>query len=367
MTTAILGLAAAGRTTVFNALTRSAAPTGSYGASKGLNVGVGDRPDTQLDTLERVFSARNKVRANLELWDTPTDYSTDDVFPRETVNSLQRTKCLLLVVRAFDDPSVPHPNGEVAWQRDLETLLFDIVFADIELIHNRIERISVGMKALKSGDRATATRNIETLEQMRSKLEDGVALRSIELSEAESRAISGTFTLSSLPVVVAVNIGERDMGIASTELERESRTHISESLIDDDTRFVPVCAQLEEELRQMDEDESHAIRRELYGARNASDDLMSECLNALRMETFYTASEKEVRAWHFSAGSTASQAAGIVHSDMERGFIRAEVVSFDAFAKCGSMKEARKSGALRQEGRDYIFKDGDIANFLFSV
>ena len=368
MITAIVGYASAGKTTVFNALTRSAAATGTYGASKGLNIGFGAKPDSRLDYLDTAFKARNKVLAEMEFWDMPTDYSNSDVFTRETVNSLQRVDCLLLVARAFDDPSVPHPSGSTSWTRDLENLLFDVTFADIELVHRRIERIGDGMKAMKSADRETAHRNIDALKRVQARLESGEPLRSSKLTDAENRALSGAFTLSSLPIVVAVNIAEEELGLTTSDsLESQIRESVDESALSVRTRIVSICGSVEEELRQLPADESDSMRNELYGGADASEELMSECLKALKLETFYTASEKEVRAWHFPTDSSASTAAGIIHSDMERGFIRAEVVAFNAFSQCGSMVAAKRAGSLRQEGRDYTLQDGDIAHFLFSV
>ena len=367
MSIAIVGFASAGKTTVFNALTLSTAQTGSYGASKGINIGVGAQPDARLDYLESAFSARSKVYANMEFWDMPTDYASNEVFTRGSVNDLQKAKCLLVTVRAFDDPAVPHPAGSVSWVRDLEQLLFDIVFADIELINRRVERIRDGMKALKSSERETANRNIEALDLLQSKLEDGTALRSTPTSEVKARALAGMFTLSSLPLVIAVNISEQDLGNVADEIRAQASESISDSLLGDRAEVVPICAPLEEELRHMSIEESRPIREELYDGQNGSAVLMDSCLDALQFETFYTTSEKEVRAWHFAKGSTASEAAGAVHSDMERGFIRAEVVAYNDFQRCGSMEEAKRSGVLRQEGRDYLFRDGDISHFLFSV
>lgn len=368
MTTAILGYASSGKTTVFNALTRSDAATGGYGASKSVNIGIGSKPDARLDLLETKFSARRKVRADMEFWDLPTDYSATEVFARETVNDLQRAKCILLVVRAFDDPAVPHPAGSVDWLRDLQQLHFDLVFADIELVARRMERIELGIKALKATDRDAAVRNIEALRQVQIRLEDGVPLGALDLSDAESRALSGVFTLSTLPIVVAVNIAESEIGSTTTQSVTEAAmSALGESAAGSEIAFVAICGTVEEELRQMDDTEARDMRESLYGGVDASEELMTACLAAQNVDTFYTASDKEVRAWHFPRGATASASAGVVHSDMERGFIRAEVVGFDAFAECGSMESAKKAGTLRQEGRDYIFQDGDIAHFLFSV
>ena len=368
MTTAIIGLASAGKTTIFNALTRSTAQTGNYGAVKSLNIGTGAKPDPRLDYLEDVFSARSKVRADMEYWDMPTDYAASDILTRQTVNSLQRAKCLLIVVRAFGDPAVPHPDGTISWTRDLERILYEILFADVDLVNLRIERINDGLKAMKSAERDAAKRNIEALQLLLAELECGTSIRSSNDPDAVSRALSGSFAISSMPLVVAVNIAESDFGVTSAEDVRlQAEDDIERQTLGPGTVIIPICGTVEEELRLMPDEESDAMRTELYGGLNASQELMDSCLDALSLETFYTASDKEVRAWHFPATYSASKSAGIVHSDMERGFIRAEIVAFDDFEQCGTMNNAKKSGVLRQEGRDYRFKDGDIANFLFSV
>ena len=367
MSTAIIGLAAAGKTTTFNALTRGSVDKGQYGATKSVNIGVGAKPDARLDFLDTAFKARRKVRAEMTFWDMPIDYSTNSVLPRETVNSLQKAKALLVVVRKFEDPATPHADGSVDWLRDLEKLIFEILFADIALIDRRVERLESGMKALKSSERTQAVANVSALKDIQKLLEDGSPIRSIDLDESQSRAITNTFVLSGLPIVVAVNIGEDEIGIDAEDLRSEAIANLGEAVIDSTSRLVPICGSIEEELRGMDEDEAEELRTELGIRHDYSEVLMDASLKCLKTQTFYTASDREVRAWHFPAGAVAPQAAGVVHSDMERGFIRAEVVAYDDFARCGSMLEARKQGMLRQEGRTYVFADGDVANFLFSV
>ena len=367
MSTAIIGLAAAGKTTVFNALTRGSVDKGLFGATKSVNIGIGAKPDTRLDFLNEAFKSRRKVRAEMAFWDMPVDYSSGTMLSRETINSLQKAKALLLVLRKFEDPSTPHPDGSVDWLRDLEKLTFEILFADIELLDRRVERVESGMKALKSSERVQAVTNIKALKEIQTLLEDGSPLRSLSLDEAASRAISGSFVLSELPLVVAVNVGEDDIGIDTDELRSQAINTLGSNIIDDQTAIVPICGSLEEELRSMDDADADELRTDLGIASDDSEVLMDACLKCLNTQTFYTASDREVRAWHFRAGSTAPEAAGIVHSDMERGFIRAEVVAYDDFTRCGSMVEARKQGVLRQEGKNYTFVDGDMANFLFSV
>ena len=367
MSTAIIGIAASGKTTIFNALTRGATGKGQFGAVKSANIGVGAKPDARLDFLDAAFAARRKVRAEMTFWDLPVDYASGDVLTGETITSLQRAKALLVVVRNFDDPAVPHPDGGVDWLRDLEKMLFDIVFADIALLDRRVERISDSMKALKSSERGRAVADIAALQSLQSRLEDGAPIRAIDLDEDQSRAVSNVFAISALPVVVGVNVGEDEIGIDAGELREQAVAALGDAVVDDATAVIPICGRLEEELRGMEEAEAAEFRAELGVERDDSETLMDACLQSLDTQTFYTASDREVRAWHFHAGAHAPEAAGVVHSDMERGFIRAEIVAYDDFVRCGSMPEARKQGKLRQEGRAYVVRDGDMANFLFSV
>ena len=368
MSTAIIGLASAGKTTIFNALTRGTADKGQFGSSKSVNIGVGAKPDVRLDIIGTAFAARRKVRAEMTFWDMPVDYSTGAVLSRETVNSLQKAKALLVVVRKFNDPATPHPNGSIDWIRDIEKMMFDILFADIELLDRRVERIASGMKAMKSSERTQAVTTVAALKEVQKLLEDGSPIRSQELDENQSRALTNTFALSALPVVVALNVGEDDIGADAEDLRSAAVGHLGEAVIDARTQLVPICGTIEEELRSMDDEEAAELRTELGIERDDSELLMDACLKCLNTQTFYTASDREVRAWHFPSGALAPEAAGVVHSDMERGFIRAEVVAYEDFVQCGNnMQEARKQGVLRQEGKNYVFADGDMANFLFSV
>lgn len=367
MSTAIIGLAASGKTTVFNALTRGSADKGQYGAIKSVNIGVGAKPDRRLDFVSTAFEARRKVAAEMTFWDMPVDYSYGSVLSRETINSLQRAKALVVVVRAFDDSSTPHPDGSIDWKRDLEKLAFEILFADIALLDRRVERIETGMKALKSSERGQALSNIEALKKTQVRLEDGTPIRSLDLDEAEAKALAGSFILSALPLVVAVNVGEDEIQIDAAKFYEDAVQTLGVDTVGTETRILPISGSIEEELRNLDDDEAGELRGALGMERDDSEALMDACLDCLNTQTFYTATEREARAWHFRKGSVAPEAAGIVHSDMERGFIRAEVIGYDDFVRCGSMVEARKQGVLRQEGRNYIFQDGDLANFLFSV
>ncbi len=367
MSTAIIGLASSGKTTVFNALTRGRSPKGSYGAAKSMNIGIGVKPDARLEHLNQVIKPRRKVNAEMTFWDIPSDYASGTLFNGETINSLQNARSLLAVVRAFEDPAVPHLDGSIDWARDLEKIAFEILFADIALIDRRIERVAQSMKALKSSERVDADHRIEVLKRIQSDLESGIALRSKQLDAAESRVLSGTFTLSSLPLVIAVNVAENDADLEADALISDFKESFDRSLIGASVDIVPICASLEEELRTMDEQDAYELRNEFGLQLDYSEALMNACLASQSIRTFYTESEREVRAWHYSDGLTAPEVAGLVHSDMERGFIRAEVVAFDDFKECGSMEEAKKRGALRREGRYYLVADGDIVLFLFSV
>ena len=231
MSTAIIGLAASGKTTLFNALTRGSVDKGTFGDLKSLNVGIGAKPDARLDHLNTIFKSRRKVRAEMTFWDVPVDYTTGTMLTPEMVNSLQKSKALLATVRYFDDPSIPHPDGSVDWLRDLEKVSFEILFADIALIDRRIERIETGMKAIKSSERGQAQANMAALKRIQSRLEDGLPLRSQSFDEAETRALSGSFMLSALPLVVAVNISEDSIGTTSDELRSHAVANLGETIV----------------------------------------------------------------------------------------------------------------------------------------
>ena len=357
----IIGLPSSGKTTLFNALTRGKAETGAFGSSRSANVGVAHVPDSRVDRLTRIFNPKKTVYAEVTYVDLPGNIS-GDLFSGDALNQLQQVDAILLVARAFEDESVPHMDGSVDYRRDIEKVAFDILFADIALLERRIERLTDGQKKMKVGDREQAIKKVETLKGLQADLENGTAFRERELDDAESKAVSGTFTISGLPLLVALNIGEDDIGDTEA-LEQE----LAGILTGKSTGGAAICGSLEAELAGMSTEEEAEMRAGLDAGESGLSRMIKLSYEVLGLNSFLTVGKDEVRAWTISAGTLAPRAAGTVHSDIERGFIRAETVNFDDFIECGSMAEARNRGLYRQEGREYVVQDGDIVNFLFSV
>ena len=357
----IIGLPSSGKTTLFNALTRGKAETGDFGGSRSANIGVAHVPDARVARLTGIYKPKKTIYAEVTYVDLPGSIS-GELFEGDALSQLQQVDAILLVARAFEDESVPHMDGSVDYRRDIEKVAFDIIFADIALLERRIERLTDGQNKMKVADREQAVKNVETLKRLQTELEDGTAFRERELDDAESKAISDTFTISSLPLLVALNIDEN--AIADTaSLEQE----LAGILTGTSTGGAAICGSLEAELVAMPAEEEAEMRAGLDAGESGLSRMIKLSYEVLGLNSFLTVGEDEVRAWTISAGTLAPMAAGTVHSDIERGFIRAETVAYDDFIECGSMAEARNRGQYRQEGRDYVIKDGDIVNFLFSV
>ena len=360
----IIGLPASGKTTVFNALTRGSASSGGFGGKRAANIGVAHVPDERLDVLTGIFKPKRTVHAEVTYVDLPGAHgqSESDLFSGEALGQLQKVDALLHVVRSFEDASVPHSLGSIDFKRDVEKVNFDILFADISLLDRRIERIADGMKGLKTAERAQADRNIEILKSLQQQMEEGVAARDKRFTDEELRAVSDTFLLSKLPLLVALNISEADIPNTET-LEKELEQLVS----GDSSGVAALCGKLEAELAQMSPEEEAEMRSGLGAGESGLTRMIKLSYRVLGLVSFLTVGPDEVRAWTIRRSTKAPQAAGAVHSDIERGFIRAETVGYDDFIKAGSMAEARSRGSLRQEGREYVVQDGDIINFLFAV
>ena len=357
----IIGLPSSGKTTIFNALTRGKAETGGFGAPRSANVGVAHVPDDRVDILTDIFKSKKKIYAEVTYVDIPGS-SSGDMFTGEAITHLQKEDAILHVARAFEDASVHHTEGAIDYKRDIEKAAFDILFADIALIENRIERIGANLKALKASERDEAVKNIESLKQIQVDLENGIAFRDRTLNPSQKRAISDTFTLSSLPLLFAVNIGESDI-VSTDSMEQE----LDELLPGKYTGAAVICGSLEAELVDMPLEEEIEMRSGLNAGESGLWRMIKLSYRVLGLSSFLTVGEDETRAWTIINGTLAPKAAGVIHSDIERGFIRAETITYEDFMDCGTMTEARNRGLLRQEGREYVVQDGDIVNFLFSV
>jgi len=363
---AIVGLARSGKTTVFNTLTRGSAETGGFGGMT-VNVGVVKVPDERLTKLTELFKPKREVAADVTYIDLPAPpVSADGIEPAEIpADQLARLRTadeLLHVVRGFDDPSVPHPEGSVDPWRDLERLDLEFVLADLSVIEKRIEKLRVQGHHGTPAEREANDRELAVLEKLAPALREGRPIRDIELGEDEAKRVRGFRFLTEKPVLVLLNIGEGDIaraadiagGIAARYQHRFSQVEA-------------LSAKIEMEIGQLEPDEAAVFRADLGLTESSLERVIHLSYRLLGLISFFTAGPDETRAWTIPDGSTAVDAAGAIHTDLARGFIRAEVVPVADLLELGSMAEARKHGKLRSEGAKYRMRDGDVTEILFNV
>lgn len=348
----IIGPAASGKTTLFNALTGGAAATGGYGAAR-VNVGAASVADERVDSLSEIFKPKKTTHAAVNFVDAPGVGDAGAAKNAEAIpQALEGADALLVVVRAFEDAGVPHPNEIVDPARDLADVRFDLMLRDLAVVERRVERLERLVQLKK--DPAEAA-EFALLGRIREVLEDSRPVRSMEMSEDEARSVKGFGFLSAKPLLVVVNAGEDQLGDADAFAKLNGETP------------VVLAARLEEELAQLSEDERAEFLADYGLESSALDKVIQAAFSLLNLRCFFTVSEEEVRAWPVRAGTIALHAAGTIHSDLERGFIRAEVISFPDFMAAGSLSAARDRGTLRLEGKDYVVKDGDIFHVRFNV
>ena len=363
MQIAIVGLPASGKTTVFSALVGSVPQTDGRARP---SVGVVKVPDPRLDALAGIFGSRRVVQSELAFVDLPPaaeGFGETRGIGGQFLNDLQAVDALLLVTRAFDDPSVPHPAGSVDPVRDAEAMLYELVFSDLEIVERRIERLKAGLKGARAAERAEINGGLELMARLKAGLESGVAVGSQQLSDADAPAIAGYRFLTAKPCIVAANASEDATPVDLAALEQ--------SLVDglDWPNLLAAAfrGKLEMELAQMEPEDETEFREMMDAPDPALKTVIGLVYEALDLVTFFTGNQRELRAWPVDRGIPASRAAGKIHSDFETGFIRAEVVGFDDFTRCGGYAESRRQGLLRQQGRDYGVRDGDVIHFLSNV
>lgn len=356
MDVGIVGLPQSGKTTVFNAATRGSADLAAYAGEAGTNVGVARIPDSRLDALAGVFRPKRTVPAEITYVDAPSsaDHSAGLISPA-ALNELQSVDALVIVVRAFDDAGA-EGTGPV---RDAEEALLELALNDAGVLERRLARIAEGSKGLRAAERDALDRERALVLRTKEGLEAGAAVADQELNEDEARLLGGFGLVTSRPVLVVLNVGEgrADAAISDTVCE----------VLGGSVPVATMCGALEMELAQLDPAEEAEMREGLDAGEPALEAMARAVLDAADMIAFFTGNDNEVRSWTVRRGTTAAKAAGGIHSDFERGFIRAEVIGADDLLECGSTREARGRGLLRSEGRDYVVQEGDVVNILFSV
>ncbi|MEA1958332.1 MAG: redox-regulated ATPase YchF [Chloroflexota bacterium] len=354
----IIGLAKSGKTTVFNALTKGKADVGTYAA--GPNIGIAKVPDPRLDVLAKMYQPKKKTAAEVKYTDIAAP--TKGELRGEMLNHISQTECLLHVVRAFKNENVPHIDGSVDSDRDIKAMDLELTISDLSIIEKRLRKIEDMLKSARVQEREAFHHEQALLGRIQSSLESETPLREIELTESELKSLSGYQFLSAKPMLIVFNIGE-DMLPQAEALEQEWRAKYKRPSVD----VAAVCGELEMELAQLDDDEAEVFRTDMGITEAALNRIVKLSYELLGMISFLTTGSDEVKAWTVRRDTTAVQAAGKIHTDIERGFIKAEVISFDDLVKCGSIAEGRKHGLLHTEGKTHIVKDGDVINFLFNV
>jgi len=362
MEIAIIGMPKSGKTTIFNALTRGKAEVAAYSPTMAPNTGVAKVPDSRLSMLEGIFQPKKTVPAEVSYTDIAGALKG---FGREGVggeflNYLTTADALLQVVRNFEDAKVPHPEGSINPKRDIAFLDLEHAISDSAIIERRLDKLETSLKGAKVAERELHLKEQLLLQKVKAGLEKDIPIRQQSLAKDELKTLSDYQFLTAKPILVVLNIGEEQISQAS-QLEGEI------SFLYPQFAVVALCGKLEMELGQLSDTEAKEFREAMGLSTPALDRVIDLSYRLLGLVSFFTTASSELKAWTIPGGTPAPKAAGKVHSDMERGFIRAEVISYSDLESCGNLAESRKRGLLRTEGKNYVIQDGDIVTFLFNV
>lgn len=359
----IVGLPNVGKSTMFNSITNAGAECANYPfCTIEPNVGVVAVPDERLEKLTEMYKPQKTTPAVIEFVDIAglvKGASKGEGLGNKFLSHIREVDSIVEVVRCFEDTNIVHVDGSVDPLRDIETINLELIFADMETVDKRLDRARKNLKADKKYQF-----EIDTLEKIKKTLEDGKSARTLDLSDEEKEVIKDAFLLTMKPILYIANVSEDDL---ENPKANENVKKVEEYAKSENAEVIPLCVKLEEELSTLDKDDKIEMLHDLGLEESGLDKVIKASYKLLGLMSFLTAGEPEVRAWTIKIGTKAPQAAGKIHSDIERGFIRAEVVSYDDLIREGSMNAVKEKGLMRLEGKDYIMQDGDIVLFRFNV